>query len=87
MTKGTIPVFEYQLLETATNKFSESNVLSRGSRGCLYRACLDEKSSVTVKKLDDGGGDTDIEKQFEVFNRLEPQRFLPYTPIKVISFY
>ncbi|KAJ4874359.1 putative receptor-like protein kinase [Raphanus sativus] len=65
VTKGTIPVFEYQLLETATNKFSESNVLSRGSRGCLYRACLDEKSSVTVKKLDDGGGDTDIEKQFE----------------------
>ena len=65
VTKGTIPVYEYQLLETATNKFSESNVLSRGGRGCLYRACLDEKSSVTVKKID-GGGDTDIEKQFEV---------------------
>ncbi|KAL0725935.1 hypothetical protein Bca4012_040534 [Brassica carinata] len=67
VTKGTIPVYEYQLLESATNKFSESNVLSRGSRGCLlYRACLDEKSSVTVKKLDGGGGgDTDIEKQFE----------------------
>ena len=66
VTKGTIPVYEYQLLETATNKFSESNVLSRGGRGCLYKACLDEKSSVTVKRLD-GGGDTDIiEKQFEV---------------------
>ncbi|CAG7905052.1 hypothetical protein BRARA_G03713 [Brassica rapa] len=64
VTKGTIPVYEYQLLESATNKFSESNVLSRGGRGCLYRACLDEKSSVTVKKLD-GGGDTDTEKQFE----------------------
>ncbi|KAH0920494.1 hypothetical protein HID58_028154 [Brassica napus] len=64
VTKGTIPVYEYQLLESATNKFSESNVLSRGGRGCLYRACLDEKSSVTVKKID-GGGDTDIEKQFE----------------------
>lgn len=63
--KGTIPVYEYQLLESATNKFSDSNVLSRGGRGCLYRACLDEKSSVTVKKLD-GGGETDIEKQFEV---------------------
>jgi serine/threonine protein kinase len=62
--KGTIPVYEYQLLESATNKFSDSNVLSRGGRGCLYRACLDEKSSVTVKKLD-GGGETDIEKQFE----------------------
>ncbi|KAF8103396.1 hypothetical protein N665_0188s0333 [Sinapis alba] len=64
VTKGTIPVYEYQLLETATNKFSDSNVLCRGSRGCLYRACLDDKSSVTVKKLD-GGGDTDTEKQFE----------------------
>ncbi|VVA95873.1 unnamed protein product [Arabis nemorensis] len=62
--KGTIPVYEYQLLESGTNKFSESNLLSRGGRGCLYRACLDEKSSVTVKKLD-GGGETDIEKQFE----------------------
>ncbi|KAJ0231735.1 Protein kinase domain-containing protein [Hirschfeldia incana] len=65
VTKGTIPLYEYQLLESATNKFSESNVLSRGGRGCLYRACLDEKSSFTVKKLDGGGGDTDIEKQFE----------------------
>lgn len=63
--KGTIPVYEYQLLESATNKFSDSNVLSRGGRGCLYRAFLDEKSSVTVKKLD-GGGETDIDKQFEV---------------------
>ncbi|EFH65540.1 kinase family protein [Arabidopsis lyrata subsp. lyrata] len=62
--KGTIPVYEFQLLESATNKFSDSNVLSRGGRGCLYRACLDEKSSVTVKRLD-GGGETDIEKQFE----------------------
>ncbi|CAH8353740.1 unnamed protein product [Eruca vesicaria subsp. sativa] len=64
VTKGTIPVYEYQLLESGTNKFSDSNVLSRGGRGCLYSACLDGKSSVTVKKLD-GGGDTDIEKQFE----------------------
>uniref|UniRef100_A0A1J3ESR9 Putative receptor-like protein kinase n=1 Tax=Noccaea caerulescens TaxID=107243 RepID=A0A1J3ESR9_NOCCA len=62
--KGTIPVYDYQLLESATNKFSDSNVLSRGGRGCLYRACLDEKSSVTVKKLD-GCGETDIDKQFE----------------------
>ncbi|CAH8330166.1 unnamed protein product [Eruca vesicaria subsp. sativa] len=66
--KGSIPLYEYQLLETATNKFSESHVLSRGGRGCLlYRACLDEKSSVTVKKLDVDCGDTEdiIEKQFE----------------------
>ena len=59
VTKGTIPVYEYQLLETATNKFSESNVLSRGGRGCLYKACLDEKSSVTVKRLDGGERDQD----------------------------
>ncbi|CAN6939039.1 unnamed protein product [Brassica oleracea var. botrytis] len=65
VTKGTIPVYEYQLLESATNKFSESNVLSRGGRGCLYKACLDEKSSVTVKRLDGGGGGGIIEKQFE----------------------
>ncbi|RID75355.1 hypothetical protein BRARA_B02403 [Brassica rapa] len=64
VTKGTIPVYEYQLLESATNKFSDGNVLSRGGRGCLYSACLDGKSSVTVKKLD-VGGETDIEKQFE----------------------
>ncbi|ESQ27104.1 hypothetical protein EUTSA_v10018582mg [Eutrema salsugineum] len=63
--KGTIPVYDYQLLESATNKFSDSNVLSRGGRGCLYRAFLDENSSVTVKKLDGGGGEIDIEKQFE----------------------
>ncbi|KAH0938725.1 hypothetical protein HID58_006186 [Brassica napus] len=62
--KGTIPVYEYQLLESGTNKFSDGNVLSRGGRGCLYSACLDGKSSVTVKKLD-VGGETDIEKQFE----------------------
>lgn len=81
VTKGTIPVYEYQLLESGTNKFSDGNVLSRGGRGCLYSACLDGKSYVTVKKLD-GGGETDIEKQFEVFDLHDQPHLIPFQTIE-----
>lgn len=89
--KGTIPVYDYQLLESATNKFSDSNVLSRGGRGCLYRACLDEKSCVTVKKLD-GCGETDIDKQFEVLlihkrvHRIQPSHSINHNSAVLLNF-
>ncbi|XP_010537901.1 PREDICTED: probable receptor-like protein kinase At1g80640 [Tarenaya hassleriana] len=63
LRKGAIPVYEYQLLEAATNKFSDSNVLSRNGRGCVYRASLEEKTNVSVKRLD--GGEPNIEKELE----------------------
>lgn len=51
--KGSVGVIDYQLLEAATNKFNESNVLRDGDSGHVYRACFDDKFLAAVKKLDD----------------------------------
>ncbi|KAI4331183.1 hypothetical protein MLD38_029393 [Melastoma candidum] len=50
--RGTLAVFEYQLLEAATNHFAESNIMAKGSYGLLYKARFSEKFIAAVKKLD-----------------------------------
>ncbi|KAK9922999.1 hypothetical protein M0R45_031435 [Rubus argutus] len=61
--KGSVVGFNYQLLEAATNKFSESNVLGEGSSGPVYRASFDGKFIAVVKKVD--GLRQDAEREFE----------------------
>ncbi|PRQ17063.1 putative protein kinase RLK-Pelle-RLCK-X family [Rosa chinensis] len=61
--KGSVVVFNYQLLEAATNKFSESNILGEGSSGPVYRASFDGKFIAAVKKVN--GIRQDAEREFE----------------------
>lgn len=62
--QGSLAVFEYQLLEAATNHFSETNILSEGGYGLVYKAHFSEKFIAAVKKLDNVG--LDPQRGFEV---------------------
>ncbi|KAH7547456.1 probable receptor-like protein kinase At1g80640 isoform X1 [Ziziphus jujuba] len=64
--KGPVTIFDYQLLEAATNKFSESNVLSEDDSGHVYKARFDEKFLAVVKKLDCVGSDAERKVDNEV---------------------
>lgn len=64
--KGLVAVMDYNLLDSATNNFSESEILGVGGFGCVYRARLDENLCVAVKRLDGGSQDAIKEFQTEV---------------------
>lgn len=68
--KGSVAVFDYQLLEAATNKFSESSVLDEADSGHVYKACFDEKFLAAVKKLECVG--SDAERKVDVIFHLKP---------------
>jgi hypothetical protein len=62
--KGLLAMFEFSSLESATNNFSESNLLGVGGFGCVYKAKFEGGLLGAVKKLE--GGNADCEKEFEV---------------------
>lgn len=61
---GSVAIFNYTLLEAATNNFSKSVLIERGS-GLLYRASFDEKFIAAVKKVNSARQDS--EREFKVF--------------------
>ncbi|KAJ0522949.1 putative protein kinase RLK-Pelle-RLCK-V family [Helianthus annuus] len=56
--------FSLSELETATNRFSEENVIGEGGYGVVYRGVLHDGLSVAVKNLLDNRGQA--EKEFKV---------------------
>ncbi|KAL6839164.1 hypothetical protein ACP4OV_031055 [Aristida adscensionis] len=61
--KEVVARMDFSVLESATGKFSEKNVLGKGGFGCVYRAYLDRSGLAAVKKLNCCR--EDVEKEFE----------------------
>ncbi|KAK1407909.1 hypothetical protein QVD17_39536 [Tagetes erecta] len=64
--KGSVAVMDYNLLELATDKFGEGEILGEGGFGCVYRARIDDNLCVAVKRLNGGTHDAIKEFQTEV---------------------
>ncbi|XP_026387516.1 probable receptor-like protein kinase At1g80640 [Papaver somniferum] len=65
--KGSVTMIEYQLLEAATDKFNESNILGEGGFGCVYRAHFDDDNLIAaVKRLNCERQDAETEFENEV---------------------
>lgn len=61
--KEVIAMMDFSVLESATGKFSENNILGKGGFGCVYRASLDRGVVAAVKKLNCCR--QEVEKEFE----------------------
>ena len=59
--KSSVAIFDFQLLEAATNSFSKSNIMAESGSRIVYRARLDEHFQAAVKKAD-----SDADREFEV---------------------
>ncbi|WOL19063.1 putative receptor-like protein kinase [Canna indica] len=64
--KGLLPTVDYESIETATNKFSEGNILGEGGFSHVYKASFHGDVSAAVKKLDGSGQDRDREFDNEI---------------------
>ncbi|CAJ1955007.1 unnamed protein product [Sphenostylis stenocarpa] len=58
--KSSVAIFDYQLLEAATNSFSTSNIMTESGSRIVYRASFDEHFQAAVKKAD-----SDADREFE----------------------
>lgn len=59
--KSSIAIFDFQLLESATNSFSEDNIMGETGSIIVYRARFDEHFQAAVKKAD-----SNADREFEV---------------------
>lgn len=77
---GMIIEFSYSELESATNKFSDSNLIGIGGSSHVYRGCLKDGKIVAVKRMKTKGG-PDAESSFlteiEVIARLHHCHVVP----------
>ncbi|XP_057457170.1 probable receptor-like protein kinase At1g80640 isoform X2 [Lotus japonicus] len=58
--KSSVAIFDFQLLEAATNNFSTNNVMGESGSRVVYRARFDEHFQAAVKKAD-----SDADREFE----------------------
>ncbi|KAJ6995149.1 hypothetical protein NC653_017821 [Populus alba x Populus x berolinensis] len=64
--KGSVSLIDYTILEKGTNNFEDDKLLGRGGFGLVYKAVLEDDSSIAVKKLDCATDDAQREFENEV---------------------
>lgn len=62
--KGSVTVFDYDWLISATNNFHEDNIIRVETSGHVYKARFNDHFIASVKRLHNGG--PDAQKGFEV---------------------
>ncbi|KAK6141994.1 hypothetical protein DH2020_016210 [Rehmannia glutinosa] len=77
---GTIIQFSYSELESATNSFSDTNLIGVGGTGHVYRGNLRDGRTVAIKRMKTQGG-PDAEHDFlteeSIFERLLVFEYIP----------
>ncbi|KAI4337273.1 hypothetical protein L6164_015709 [Bauhinia variegata] len=71
--KGPVPIIEYKQIEQSTNNFRESNILGEGGFGCVYKARLEDKLDVAVKKLycESQYAEREFENEVELLSKIQ----------------
>ncbi|KAJ6732263.1 hypothetical protein OIU79_003400 [Salix purpurea] len=64
--RGSVSLIEYKILEKGTNNFGDDRLLGKGGFGRVYKAVMEDDSSVAVKKLDCATDDAQREFENEV---------------------
>ncbi|XP_020264441.1 protein NSP-INTERACTING KINASE 1-like [Asparagus officinalis] len=68
---GNLKRFSLRELQTATNNFSNKNILGKGGFGNVYKGHLADETLVAVKRLKDGnaaGGETQFQTEVEMIS-------------------
>nr|XP_043628723.1 cysteine-rich receptor-like protein kinase 2 isoform X2 [Erigeron canadensis] len=64
--KGAAVNYNYKHLQTATNNFSKEKIIGKGGYGEVFKATLDDKKVVAVKKLKVGFAGAKVEFENEI---------------------
>ncbi|KAF2313718.1 hypothetical protein GH714_012945 [Hevea brasiliensis] len=68
---GNLRRFQFRELQSATNNFSNKNILGKGGFGNVYKGILQDGTVVAVKRLKDGnavGGDIQFQTEVEMIS-------------------
>lgn len=63
--KTSVTTMDYNILQSATKNFQESEIIGEGGFGCVYKAQLNDNLLVAIKKLDNKTQNSI--KEFQVF--------------------
>ncbi|XP_054781451.1 probable receptor-like protein kinase At1g80640 [Prosopis cineraria] len=73
--KSSIAIFDFELLEVATNNFANSNILGESGSRLVYRACFDEHLKAAVKKAD-STADREFENEVNWLSKIRHQNII-----------
>ncbi|XP_039686864.1 probable receptor-like protein kinase At1g80640 isoform X2 [Medicago truncatula] len=73
--KSSIAIFDFQLLESATNSFSQDNIMGETGSIIVYRARFDEHFQAAVKKAD-SNADREFENEVSLLSKIRHQNII-----------
>ncbi|OIW03878.1 hypothetical protein TanjilG_30154 [Lupinus angustifolius] len=73
--KSSIAIFDFQLLEAATNRFCKSNIMGESGSRTVYRAHFDEHFKAAVK-IADIDADREFENEVSLLSKMRHQNII-----------
>ncbi|KAJ7962786.1 Receptor-like kinase [Quillaja saponaria] len=74
--KCSLAIFDYQLLEAATNSFCKSNILGEGGSGDVFEAHFDENFQAAVKRISSHDGEREFENEVNWLSKIRHQNII-----------
>ncbi|KAE9600546.1 hypothetical protein Lal_00046257 [Lupinus albus] len=73
--KSSVAIFDFQLLEAATNSFCKSNIMGESGSGIVYRARFEEHFKAAVK-IADSDADREFENEVSWLSKMRHQNII-----------